>query len=59
MPQSKPQEPDRRAIDELLRSQEPLPPYELDPSFGSMIQRPVGELISRAMKIRSDEDMES
>ena len=36
--------------------QEPLPPYELDPRFSSMVRRPVGDLITRAMKIRSDED---
>jgi hypothetical protein len=35
----------------LLQSQEPLPPYELDPMFDNpVIRKRIGELIANAMK---------
>jgi hypothetical protein len=38
----------------LLLSQEPLPPYELDPMFDNpVIRKRIGELIANAMKHRS------
>jgi hypothetical protein len=38
----------------LLQSQEPLPPYELDPMFDNpVIRKRIGELIANAMKHRS------
>jgi hypothetical protein len=37
----------------LLQSQEPLPPYELDPMFHSpVIRKRIGELIAKAMEHR-------
>jgi hypothetical protein len=38
----------------LLQSQEPLPPYELDPMIDNpVIRKRIGELIANAMKHRS------
>jgi hypothetical protein len=38
----------------LLQSQEPLPPYELDPMFDNpVIRKRIGELIANAVKHRS------
>ena len=37
----------------ILQSQEPLPPYELDPMFDNpVIRNRIGELISRAVEKR-------
>ena len=34
----------------LLQSQEPLPPYELDPAFDSpVVRKRIGEVIAKAM----------
>ena len=58
MPKSKAKEPDRMTGDELMRSQDPLPPYEQDPDFtDSMKRKRIGELIAGAMTTsRSDDD---
>jgi hypothetical protein len=38
----------------LLESQEPLPPYELDPAFESMaVRKRIGEVIAKAVGRRS------
>jgi hypothetical protein len=37
----------------LLKSQEPLPPYELDPAFDSMaVRKRIGEVIAKAVERR-------
>ncbi len=37
----------------LLQSQEPLPPYELDPLFNSpAVRKRTGEVIAKAMEYR-------
>jgi hypothetical protein len=40
----------------LLQSQEPLPPYELDPMFKNpIVRKRIGELIAKAMEERFSE----
>jgi hypothetical protein len=56
MPKRLAKKPDRnRSVGyALLHSQEPLPPYELDPMFDNpVIRKRIGELIANAMKHRS------
>ena len=58
MPKSKAEEPERMTVDELMRSQDPLPPYDQDPDFtDSMKRKRIGELIAGAMNTsRSGDD---
>ena len=45
MPKSNAKEPARMTGDELMRSQDPLPPYEQDPDFtDSMKRKRIGEV---------------
>jgi hypothetical protein len=42
----------------LLKSQEPLPPYELDPAFDSMaVRKRIGEVIAKAVERRLSKRM--
>jgi hypothetical protein len=55
MPQALPVNPDATCSTgyALLQSQEPLPPYELDPTFDTpVVHRRIGDVIAKAVEKR-------